>query len=257
MKKTKFDLLVENIISITEGRKKKVYPKLVFNFNKFQEDINNLEDSPYKALYQYVINKLKQINGKDAFSLEELSSDPKTMPEWEEEFLLTLGGKENKKEMFTRLFRFVTDTDRGYFSEQTDSLDSSDIGDKPVESIEDHIYNFIKQSSNEDATMDEIVHYISRYGLEEDEIIKIVTGMLKGEDGGDGKLREEDGKYYCQDDPSLDELDPSDSDLNKDGDDMEGFKLSDDDADLTDEYEELGLNPKDPFDDDDFYRGYK
>lgn len=61
MNKTKFDLMVENILNITEGRKPKTYAKMVIDYNKLEQDINNLSDSnPFKKIYLHALNGLKE-----------------------------------------------------------------------------------------------------------------------------------------------------------------------------------------------------
>ena len=54
MNKTKFDLLIENILNVTEGRKPKTYEKLIVDFDKLENDINSLsEENPFKKIYTF------------------------------------------------------------------------------------------------------------------------------------------------------------------------------------------------------------
>jgi hypothetical protein len=253
----KFDLFVENVLNITEGRKPKKYNKLLINFEKLENDIISMSDeNPWKKLYQYALKNMKSIGDDDSFTNEELSNDPKTLPEWEEAFYNSFSGaslsKMEKKRFSERFFNFVKDPDREYFSEYV-----GEDSNKPIESMQQHIFDYINQSEDESATKEEIVSYIGRYGHEEEEISSTLSRMVE-----DKQLRHENGKFYPEKDPSLDSLEPNEDEIEDNNpDDLEAFRddsiaYDDDDDDNEDDYrisndaaKELGIDPNDPFGD--------
>lgn len=257
MKKTNFDILVENILNITEGRKPKTYSKMVIDFDKLEEGINNLSDSnPFKKIYQYAFNGLKEYGEGQYFTNEEMTQEAKTLPEWEESLYAAFSGaalsKNEKKTFAERFFKFVQDPDREYMSEFVAQPEP----EKAVESVSQHIYDYINQSENETATVDEVVNYIGRYGHDAEEVKDIIHQMVK-----DGQLSEENGSLTAIKDPALDDIEPDDSEIggNLDPDDLEAFRDDvgeDEDPDsgrLPDDVaRELGIDPNDPFGDDDF-----
>lgn len=257
MNKTKFDILVENILNITEGRKPKTYPKLLIDYNKLEQDVNNLSDNnAFKKIYLHALNGLKEYGEGKFFTNEEMMEDPKTLPELEESLFNAFTGaslsKLEKKTFAERFYKFITDPDRGYTSEYVAEI----APDKHVESVSQHIFDYIDQSDDETSSIEEVVSYIGRYGHDEAEVKEIIQKMV-----ADGQLAEIDGKLTAIKDPSLDELDPEDSDLEKTGesDDMEAFRDDtgeEEDPDSgrlpNDVAKELGIDPNDPFGDTDF-----
>ena len=257
MNKTKFDLMVENILNITEGRKPKTYAKMVIDYDKLEQDINNLSDSnPFKKIYLHALNGLKEYGEGKYFTNQEMSAEAKTLPELEESLYNAFSGaalsKVEKKTFAERFFKFITDPDREYMSEHVAEVSA----DKHVESVSQHIYDYINQSDDETASIEEVIAYIGRYGHDEAEVKEIIQKMVE-----DGQLAEVDGKLTAIKDPSLDELEPSDSELgvSNDPDDLEAFRddtLEDEEPDsgrLPDDVaKELGINADDPFGDSDF-----
>lgn len=257
MNKTKFDLMVENILNITEGRKPKTYPKMVIDFDKLEQGVNSLSESnPFKKIYQFALQGLKQYGDNEFFTNEEMSQEAKTLPEWEEALFSAFSGaalsKIEKKTFAERFFKFVQDPDREYMSEYVSEVEP----EKAVESVSQHIFDYINQADNETASVEEVVAYIGRYGHDESEVKDIIKKMVE-----DGQLSEVDGKLTAIKDPSLDELDPVDSELgaSNDPDDLEAFRddtLDDEEPDsgrLPDDVaKELGIDPSDPFGDEDF-----
>ena len=257
MNKTKFDILVEHILLTTEGRKPKTYPKLVVDYDKLEQDINNLSDSnPFKKIYLHALNGLKEYGEGKYFTNQEMSAEPKTLPELEESLYNAFSGaalsKVEKKTFAERFFKFITDPDREYTSEHVAEVEPN----KHVESVSQHIFDFINQADDESASIEEVISYIGRYGHDESEVKEIVQKMV-----ADGQLAEIDGKLTAIKDPSLDELEPEESELEKTGepDDLEAFvddtgedeapdsgRLPDDVA------KELGIDPSDPFGDKEF-----
>ena len=257
MNKTKFDLMVENILNITEGRKPKTYPKMSVDYNKLEQDINNLSDSnPFKKIYLHALNNLKEYGEGKYFSNDELTADAKTLPELEESLYNAFTGaslsKLEKKTFAERFFKFITDPDREYLSEHVAEVEP----DKHVESVAQHIFDYINQADEESASIEEVISYIGRYGHDEAEVKDVISKMVK-----DGQLAEVDGKLTAIKDPSLDEMEPEDSELgvSNDPDDLEALRddtLEDEEPDsgrLPDDVaKELGIDPSDPFGDNQF-----
>lgn len=266
MKKTKFDLVVEHILNINEGRKPKKYQKMIIDFDKLESDINSLSDkNPFKKLYTFAINGLKQYGKNEFFTNEEMSQDSKTLPEWEDAIFNAFSGaslSQGEKNRFTeRFFNFLKDPDREYFSEFVGKTMESE--DKPTESVEQHIFDFINQSENESASKQEVIQYANRYGHDEEESKKTIEKMIK-----DGSLREDGDTLVAVSEPSIDEMEPNESELSDspNADDLEAFRTdiedASDDEDLDDLKgkkgkiphdiaQELGINPDDPFGDND------
>lgn len=259
MTKTKFDILVEHILNISEGRKPKQYNKLVIDFEKLENDINGLSsDNPFKKIYQFALNNMKSV-GDDSFTYDELANDPKTLPEWEEAFYNAFHGGSlsnlEKRRFGERFFNFAKDPDREYFSEYVGSVDGGSA-DKHVESMQQHIFDYVNQAEKESASKDEIISYIGRYGHEPSEVSDVIAKMVE-----DGQLRVDGDQYFPQTDPSLDAIDPEDSELTGkvDPDDMEAFRddVSEDeessDGRISDDIaKELGIDVDDPFGDKEF-----
>lgn len=257
MNKTKFDLMVENILNITEGRKPKTYAKMVIDYDKLEQDINNLSDTnPFKKIYLHALNGLKEYGEGKQFTNQEMLADAKTLPELEEALYNAFSGaalsKVEKKTFAERFFKFITDPDREYMSEHVAAVSA----DKHVESVAQHIYDYINQSDEESASTEEVIAYIGRYGHDESEVKDIIQKMIQ-----DGQLSETNGKLTAIKDPSLDELEPEDTELDgsNDPDDLEAFRddtLEDEEPDsgrLPDDVaKELGIDPNDPFGDEDF-----
>lgn len=254
---TKFDILIENILNITEGRKPKQYNKMVIDFDKLENDILSLSDqNPFKKIYKHAIDGLKQYSDNEYFTNEEMSSEAKTLPEWEDAIFNAFSGQSlsniEKKRFTERFFNFLKDPDREYFSEF--------IGNEKIknfESMEQHIYDYINGSDDEKATLSDVVAYINRYGHDENEVKDVIEKMVK-----DGQLEKIDNNTLrTLKDPSLDSNEPDDSELsdNLESDDMEAFRddtLEDETPDekLPDDISrELGIDPNDPFGDDDFF----
>jgi len=261
MEKTKFDLLVEHMLNIAEGRKPKQYNKMVIDFDKLESDINGLSDqNPFKKLYQHAISGLKSYGGDNYFSNEEMSQEAKTLPEWEEAinnaFLGHSLSKLERKRFGERFFNFVKDPDREYFSEYV----AEPSVDKSIASMEQHIFDYVSQSDEESTTKEEIVQYIARYGHDSEEVSKVIEKMVT-----DGQLIEMDGKFKAANDPS-DDVDPEDADLDKlsttsedpteifandrleDEEDEKGARIP---PELADEF---GIDANDPFGDEDYLR---
>jgi hypothetical protein len=210
MKKTKFDILFEKVVTINEGRKKKVYPKYTLNVDKLTEDLKILK-SPFKNMYltalQHVI---------DTGNL------PETKPEWEKTinsgFYGQSLGEDERNMLFKRLWHLLNTPDHGYFTEYNESQQVVDSPEKSISSVEEHIYNYIIESDTDSATRDEIISLISKYGHESDDINKVIDKMI-----AEGELGEQDGKLVAIKDPSLDEIDEPET-LNGDDNDMEAFR---------------------------------
>ena len=100
MKKTQFDILFEKVLTINEGRKKKVYPKYVLNMDKLTEDLKNLK-SPFKNFYLQALQHV-----------QETGNVPETKPEWESTInigLMNQGlGPDERKLLFKRFCGIVT-----------------------------------------------------------------------------------------------------------------------------------------------------
>jgi hypothetical protein len=268
MKKTKFDLVVEHILNINEGRKPKKYQKMIIDFDKLESDINGLSDkNPFKKLYTFAINGLKHYGKNQYFTNEEMAEDPKTLPEWEDAIFNAFSGaslSRSEKNRFTeRFFNFLKDPDREYFSEFVGK--TMEPENKTTESVEQHIFDFINQSENESATKQEVIQYANRYGHDEEEAKKTIEKMVN-----DGSLREDGDNLIAVSEPSIDDLEPSDSELNTSSDDevddLEAFRTDIEDASDDDDAfdggrakgkipddiaQELGINADDPFGDND------
>ena len=260
MEKTKFDLLVEHMLNIAEGRKPKQYNKMVIDFDKLENDINNLSDSnPFKKIYLFAIDGLKSYGEGKYFTNEEMSNEAKTLPEWEDAIYAAYYGhslnKLEKKRFTERFFSFLKDPDREYFSEYV----AEPSFEKAVASMEQHIFDYVSQSDNETTSKEEIVAYIGRSGHDEEEVAKVIDKMVS-----EGQLEEVDGKYKAVSEPSFDEAEPEESELTKpsDADDLEAFRidtLEDETPERGEKLDpelaaELGIDPNDPFGDEDYMR---
>jgi len=218
MKKTKFDILFEKVVTINEGRKKKVYPKYTLNVDKLKEDLQNLK-SPFKNFY---ISSLQHV--------ENTGNLPETKPEWENTIMSGFYDKglspDEKKMLFKRFWHVLTTPDHSYFVE-FDENSVQPEEEKSISSVEEHIYNYIIESDDEAATKEEIKSYISKYGHEEEEVEKIISKMVK-----DGQLADQDGKLVAVKDPSLDDLEEPESLNNDPNDDMEGLRTDEEEGDI-------------------------
>lgn len=218
MKKTQFDILFEKVITINEGRKKKVYPKYTLNLDKLTNDLKELK-SPFKNFY---ITALQHVQATGNL--------PETKPEWESTinhgFLNQGLGPDEKKLLFKRLWHFLNTPDHSYFVEFDENAAAQQEEEKSISSVEEHIYNYIIESDDESATKEEIKSYISKYGHEEEEVEKIINKMIV-----DGQLGEENGKLVAIKDPSLDELEEPET-FNNSDDDMEGLRTDEETGDI-------------------------
>lgn len=249
MKKTQFDILFEKVLTINEGRKKKVYPKYVLNMDKLTEDLKNLK-SPFKNFYLQALQHV-----------QDTGNVPETKPEWESTInigLMNQGlGPDERKLLFKRFWHVLNTPDHSYFVEYDESASATqEEPSKSISSVEEHIYNYIVESDEESATKEEIKNFISKYGHEEDEIDKIITKMVK-----DGQLGEDNGKLVALKDPSLDELEAPESFDGNTDDEMEGLRTDtesgeldslDSDSAITHEIDpdlakDLGINFDDPW----------
>jgi hypothetical protein len=216
MKKTKFDMLFEKVVTVNEGRKKKVYPQYTLDVNKLMEDMKTLK-SPFKNMY---ISALQHV--VDTGNL------PETKPEWEKTiksgFYGQSLGEDERSMLFKRLWHILNTPDHSYFVEYDPTIENVETTEKSITSVEEHIYNYIIESDDEAATRDEIISLISKYGYEGDEINKIIDKMI-----AEGELGEQNGRIVAVKDPTLDEIDV-DEDLtsfsNQDelDNDMEGLR---------------------------------
>jgi polyhydroxyalkanoate synthesis regulator phasin len=248
MKKTKFDILFEKVVTVTEGRKKKVYPKYTLNMDKLTDDLKNLK-SPFKNFYLQALQHVQSTGNL-----------PETKPEWES--TITVGlmnqglGPDERKLLFKRFWHVLNTPDHSYFVEFDENAATAEEAPKSISSVEEHIYNYIIESDEESATKEEIKSYISKYGHEEEEVDKIIDKMIK-----DGQLGEENGKLVAMKDPSLDELEEPETFDSNTNDDMEAFRTDTETGDLDElntdssishEFDdetakELGINPNDPW----------
>jgi len=182
-----------------------------------------------------------------------MSGESKTLPEWEEAIVNAYSGQAlssiEKIRFAERFFNFVKDPDRQYFSEYVGEIPA----DKRVESVQQHIYDFIHQSESGSASVEEVVQYIERYGHDANEVKDIIQKMVS-----DNQISNEDNILTVLQDPSLDSLDPEESDLESSGDDMEAFRDEtgedeDPESGISDDIAaELGIDKNDPFGDEQF-----
>lgn len=218
MKKTNFDILFEKVITINEGRKKKVYPKFTLNLDKLTEDLKNLK-SPFKNFYLQALQHVQSTGNL-----------PETKPEWESTinhgFLNQGLGPDERKLLFKRFWHVLNTPDHSYFVEFDENAANQEEQTKSISSVEEHIYNYIIESDDEAATKEEVKAYISKYGHEEEEVDKIINKMI-----ADGQLGEENGKLVAIKDPSLDELEAPESFDNTD-DEMEAFRTDTESGDI-------------------------
>jgi polyhydroxyalkanoate synthesis regulator phasin len=248
MKKTKFDILFEKVVTVTEGRKKKVYPKFTLNVDKLTEDLKNLK-SPFKNFYLQALQHVQATGNL-----------PETKPEWESTInhgLLNQGlGPDERNLLFKRFWHVLNTPDHSYFVEFDENAANEEETSKSISSVEEHIYNYIIESDDESASKEEIKSYISKYGHEEEEVDKIIDKMVK-----EGQLGEQDGKLVALKDPSLDELEAPETLDTDSNDDMEAFRTDTETGDidsmntdsaitheLDDETaKDLGIDPSDPW----------
>lgn len=250
----KFDVLVEELLNLNEGRRPKIYEKFVLDFDKIESDIESMSDSnPFKNIYKFAVNGLKEYAPNQYFTNDEMANEAKTLPEWESSIFSAFSGQslsnKEKKQFSQRFFSFLRDPDREYFSvyypEKTD--------DQKFTNMEEHIYNFINNSEQESTPKSEVLIYISKYGYEDDEINSVISKMIN-----DGQLAENDeGNLITIKDPSLDDLEPDDSELSLD--DSESL-LDDSEVDDSRPEEDPEEDLNDIFginDDEDFEKRFK
>lgn len=259
MEKTNFDLLVEHILNIAEGRKPKQYQKMVIDFEKLESDINALSDTnPFKKIYEFALNGLKSYGEGKYFTNEEMSQEAKTLPEWEKAIYEAYFGhsltKLEKKRFADRFFSFVKDPDREYFSEYVPATSP----EKSFANMEEHIFDYVNESESEEGTpKDEVVKYIGRYGHDESEILKVIDKMIQ-----DGNLSEVNGKLTAASEPEFGEEEPEELNSKQEEDTTEFLKtdtLEDERPEKTDHLDpelarEIGIDPNDPFGDEDYFR---
>jgi hypothetical protein len=252
MNKTKFDLLVEHIIQVSEGRKPKVYNQLTIDFDKLESDIQNMSDSnPFKKIYEYSIRNMKKIDDQRSFTNEEMKEFSKTLPEWEQEIFKSVIDmpilKSEKKKFAERFYNFLKDPDREYFVDQADLLDDS----VSITSIEENIFNFINQAEEDFSSLAEITTYMLKYGHSESETEKMLNKMVES-----GQLLKVDGKYATnKQEDNLDNLEPDDTMIDTSEEEDDGkydsgliYK-----GDAAEDLKNLGIDdPDDPFGDNDF-----
>jgi hypothetical protein len=251
MKKTKFDMLFEKVLTINEGRKKKVYPKYTLSVDKLMEDLKTLK-SPFKNMYMTALQHVI-----DTGNL------PETKPEWEKTiksgFYGQSLGEDERNMLFKRFWHILNTPDHAYFVEYDASQEQNlEAPEKSISSVEEHIYNYIIESDDEAATREEIVALITKYGHEDDDINKIIDKMI-----AEGELSEQNGKIVAVKDPSLDEIDDSSENMiNTDTDsDLEGLRTDIESGDI-DEFssdsaisheidpelaKDLNIDPNDPW----------
>ena len=248
MKKTKFDILFEKVVTVNEGRKKKVYPKYTLNMDKLTEDLKNLK-SPFKNFYLQALQHVQSTGNL-----------PETKPEWENTVnvgLMNQGlGSDERNLLFKRFWHVLNTPDHSYFVEFDENNRSEEESVKSISSVEEHIYNYIVESDDESATKEEIKSFISKYGHDEEEVDKIIDKMVK-----DGQLGEQDGKLVAIKDPALDDLEEPETFDNNTNDDMEGLRtdiesgdgdIYDTDSSITSEIDpdlakDLGIDSDDPW----------
>lgn len=237
----KFDLLVEKLLS--EGRRPKEQKKVVIDFPKLEEYLQQMsDDNPFKGMYNTAVKSLKSIGNGEEFTNEEMAEEPKSPSEWLKQIELAYTGKgidpAMKKKLAVRFYEFLTDKDRNFivdYAEQAGAVSLDSTSD-----VEGKILTFIKVAE-EGTKKEEIYEYAARYDKSEDEVDTILAGLVES-----GQISLENGVYSGDSEES--DVEPEDSELESDDDGtvvdddvFSAFGVDDDEEefDATDMYSKL------------------